>query len=413
VADVRPFRAYRPSRAEAPLVAAPPYDVLDAEEARRLAAGNELSYLHVTKAEIDLPPDADPHAPEVYAAGARALRRLIERGHLRPDAQPCYYVYQQTMAGRAQAGLVGAASVAEYERELIKKHELTRRDKEDDRVRHIDACNGNTEPVFLTYRAAAPLDELIARAQAGTPACDFVAADGIGHALWIIDDPAQIEAVRAAFAAAPALYVADGHHRSAAAARVAALRRARVASRPGEAPADFFLATIFPHSQLRILDYNRVVKDLAGLTAEQFVARLRDKFEVVENAAPRPEQPRQIGLYLAGTWRRLIAKPRSFPADDPVRSLDVQILSDNVLAPLLGIADLRTDQRIAFVGGARGLGELERLVDDGRAAAAFAMHPTTVEQLMAIADAGQIMPPKSTWFEPKLRSGLFVRLFED
>ena len=413
MADVRPFPGYRPSAAEVQRIAAPPYDVLDSNEARAMADGNPLSYLHVNKSEIDLPPTTDPYAPIVYQTAANNLRRLIIEGHLRRDPAPSFYVYQQRMGGHVQAGLMAAVSVAEYERDFIKKHELTRRDKEDDRTRHIEVANANTEPVFLTYRADAEIDALIAHVQSQPPEFDFVSDDGIGHALWLIDDPERIDVLRDRFETIPTLYVADGHHRSAASARVGKLRRDANDRHRGDEPYNFFLAVLFPDNQLQILDYNRVVKDLNGLTGEQFLARVAEKFDVLPAATAKPDRVHQIGMYLDGKWRRLVARAGTYPAGNPVKSLDVQILSDNLLAPILGIADLRTDKRINFVGGIRGTQELERLVDEKRYAVAFAMHPTTVAQLMAIADAGMIMPPKSTWFEPKLRSGIVVRTLSD
>ena len=413
MADVRPFRGYRPTAGEVKQIAAPPYDVLDSEEARAMAQGNPLSYLHVNKAEIDLPPGSDPYAPAVYEAAANNLRKLIVQGHLRQDASRCFYIYQQRMGDHVQAGLMGAVSVLEYQRNFIKKHELTRQDKEDDRTRHIDVANANTEPVFLTYRADADVNRLVDAVRAEPPWCDFVADDGIGHTVWVVSDEKVIRALQQRFATIATLYVADGHHRSAASARVGARRRAANPLHLGEEPYNHFLAVLFPDEQLQILDYNRVIADLRGMTGEQFVARLAEKFDVQPAASARPDRVHEFGLYLDGCWRRLTARPGTFPERDPVKGLDVQILSDNVLAPLLGIADLRTDKRINFVGGIRGMHELERLVNEGRYAAAFAMHPTTVVQLMAIADAGMIMPPKSTWFEPNLRSGIVVRLLED
>jgi len=413
MADIRPFRGYRPQPEFVEQIASPPYDVLDSDEARQMAQGNALSFLHVNKPEIDLPPDTDLYADIVYRTGAENLRKLIAGGYLRRDTRPCFYLYQQRMGDHVQIGVMAAASVAEYENDLIKKHEHTRRAKEDDRTRHTEILNANAGPVFLTYRARPAIDALVEKLRRGKPVYDFIAADGIGHALWVVDDLAAIDALGAAFAEVPALYVADGHHRAASAARVGAERRANNPHHTGREAYNHFLAVLFPDNQLRILDYNRVVKDLRGMSPAAFLEAMAEKFAIEPGQAEKPARPRTFGLYLAGRWHRLTAKPGIFPPDDPVRSLDVQILYENVLAPLLGITAPRTDERIDFVGGIRGVGELQRLVDSGRYAVAFAMHPTTVAQLLAIADAGCVMPPKSTWFEPKLRSGIVIRTLAD
>ncbi len=413
MSDFRPFCGYRPAPAFAAHIAAPPYDVLDSEEARRLAAGNELSFLHVSKPEIDLPPGTDPYAARVYETGAANLRRLIERGYLRRDETPHFYVYRLRMGRHVQTGVVGAASVADYEQNLIKKHELTRSDKEDDRTWHIEITNANTGPVFLAYRPSPAVNRAVESIVTGEPAFDFTAEDEVTHTLWPVGDETLVAQLREGFQRTPCLYVADGHHRSAAAVRVARTRRARNPHHTGQEAYNHFLAVAFPADQLQILPYNRVVADLAGLSADQFLGELRKVFDAVATDQPAPSQLHHFGLYLGGQWYRLVAKPGTYPAHDVVRCLDVQLLSDNVLGPLLHITDLRTDQRIGFVGGIRGAAELARLVDSGRYAAAFAMFPTTVEQLMTIADAGMIMPPKSTWFEPKLRSGIVVRLLDD
>jgi uncharacterized protein (DUF1015 family) len=413
MAEILPFRGFRPMRLYAKDVAAPPYDVLDTEEARAMAQGNRVSFLHVSKAEIDFPAGVDPHTDEVYTAGANNLRRLIVEGYLRRDPAPSLYVYRQRMGAHVQTGLMAAVSGAEYEYARIKRHELTRADKEDDRTRHIDATDANTEPVFLTYRRQSAIDEQIAAVCAAPPVADFVADDGIAHTLWVIDDAEQIETLQTALADVPALYIADGHHRSAAAVRVRRLRREQTVPYTGKEPFNYFLAVVFPDNQLQILPYNRVVRNLNGMSPAEFLGKLGENFTVRRADAWQPTEIHTFGLYLDGAWHELRAKPGSFPPDDPVLSLDVQILSDGVLAPLLGITDPRTDKRLDFVGGIRGLGELERLVNSGKYAAAFALYPTTVAQLMAIADAGRIMPPKSTWFEPKLRSGLVVRLLDE
>jgi uncharacterized protein (DUF1015 family) len=410
-------------------VASFPYDVISSEEARELARGNPYSFLHVCKPEIDLDPSVPVHDDRVYAKGRENLRRLIAEGTLARDERPCLYVYRQRMGGHVQAGLVGLCSVREYEAGLIKRHEHTRKDKEDDRTRHVAEQDANAEPVFLAYRARAEIDALVAAVLARPAAYDFVAGDGIGHALWVVADPGEIAALSRAFAAVPCLYVADGHHRTAAAVRHGqAVRALRVgadaagaaggASASGNAaglidpdrePHEFFMAVVFPHDQLQILDYNRVVKDLNGLSVERFLARAGERFEVAPAEAARPGGPARFGMFLDGRWHRLTARPGACPAGDPVRGLDVSILQDNLLAPVLGVADPRTDQRIDFVGGIRGTAELEKRCRSGWAVA-FALHPTSLDQLMRVADAGEVMPPKSTWFEPKLRSGLTVRL---
>jgi uncharacterized protein (DUF1015 family) len=317
------------------------------------------------------------------------------------------------MDNHVQTGLVAGASVDEYEADLIKKHEHTRPAKEDDRTRHVDALNANTGPVFLTYRANPEIDELMARLTAATPTYDFVAPDGIQHVLWVVSNPEDRDGLVAAFAGVPELYVADGHHRSAAGTRIRALRRDANPGHSGEEPYNFFLSVIFPDNQMKILDYNRVVRDLMGHDALSLIQEIEKSFEVERTADGRPPGPKSFGMYLGGHWYRLTARPGSYPEGDPVLGLDVAVLQENLLAPLLGIGDPRSDDRIDFVGGIRGLEELERLVDEGTWAIAFAMHPTSIEQLFAVADAGQVMPPKSTWFEPKLRSGLIVRPLED
>ena len=413
MARLRPFRAWRPRAELAAQVASPPYDVLSSDEARRMADGNPLSFLHVGKPEIDLPPGTDVYSAAVYEKGAVNLRRLIEKGVLVREPAPALYLYRQRMGDHVQTGLVGGASVDEYESGLIKKHEHTRQAKEDDRTRHIDALKAQTGPVFLTYKARPEIDAIVSRLSTAPPTYDFVAPDGIQHVVWLIADPRERGRLVEAFAPVPEMYVADGHHRSAAATRVRAQRRQANPGHTGEEGYNFFLAVIFPHDQMQILDYNRVLKDLNGREPEAFLAQLRTSFELTPVASGRPGRQRCFGMYLAGKWYRLTAKAGTYPTDDPVQSLDVAILQDNLLGPVLGIGDPRKDERIDFVGGIRGLGELERLVDSGRFAVAFAVHPTSIEQLFAVADAGRVMPPKSTWFEPKLRDGLIIRPLED
>ena len=410
MSDIRPFRALRPLPELASSVAAPPYDVINSEEARALAAGNAVSFLHVGKPEIDLPADVDLYDDRVYAQGVANLRRLMAEKVLVREDRPALYVYQQRMGDQVQAGLVCATSCEEYENGLIKRHEFTRRDKEDDRTRHVREQNANAEPVFFTYRKVAAIDTLVDRVRGTAPLYDLVTDDGIGHTVWIV--PAELtQQFVSEFAAVPALYVADGHHRTASAARVGIERKAANPRHTGEEPYNYFMAVVFPHDQLRIMDYNRVVKDLKGLSADEFLARLGEKFTVTPTDSPRPAAPLQFGMYLGGRWYRVEAKPGTYPAGDPVRGLDVSILQENLLAPVLGIADPRTDKRIDFVGGIRGLAELERRVAGGWAVA-FALFPTSLDQLMSVADAGKVMPPKSTWFEPKLRSGLLVRTLD-
>ncbi len=410
MSDIRPFRALRPRPELASRVASPPYDVVSSDEARSLAEGNPISFLHINKPEIDLPADVGLYDDRVYARGAANLRRFIAEGIFLRETEPRFYVYQQRMGDHVQAGVVCAASCAEYAGGVIKRHEFTRPDKEDDRTRHTHELNANAGPVFLTYRQHDAVDAIVDEVRAGAPVYDFVAEDGIAHTVWIV--PAGLTAgLRDAFGGVPALYVADGHHRAASAARVGLERGAADPRHTGDEPYDFFLAVLFPHDQLRILDYNRLVRDLQGLSEEAFLAAVAERFTVEPTGEPRPRAPREFGMYLSGRWYRLVARPGTFPADDPIRSLDAAILQENLLAAVLGIRDVRTDRRIDFVGGIRGLDELERRVGEGWAVA-FALYPTSLDQLMAVADAGQVMPPKSTWFEPKLRSGLLVRTLD-
>ena len=400
---IKAFAGLRPAPTQAAAVAAPPYDVLSSDEARVRAAAKPYSFLHISKPEIDLLPGIDAHDPVVYAMAAHNLEQMREKGVLVQDDSPCYYAYRLTMGAHVQTGLVVAASVAAYDAGRIKRHEFTRPDKEDDRVQQIEATNAQTGPVLLAYPAAAALDALLAGATAGAAQVKVTANDGIGHSLWVIRDAATIAAIGAAAEALPALYIADGHHRSAAASRVCAARQ-------GAGESAYFLAVMFPHHQMRIMDYNRVVRDLNGLDEEQFLSRLTACFSVTPaKALERPARLNEFRLYLPGRWFKLVLRPELVPAD-PVARLDVSLLSDQLLTPLLGIADLRRDQRIDFVGGMRGLEELQKRVDSGEMAAAFAMYPTRMEDLMAVADSGQVMPPKSTWFEPKLADGLVSHL---
>ena len=405
---IKPFRALRPVVARAADVVAPPYDVVDTEEARELVAGRPWSFLHISRPEVDLPEGTDPYAPEVYRRAAQNLETMIDEGILVRDPTECFYAYRLTMGDHVQTGVVAVASVPAYDQNRIRKHEFTRPVKEDDRVRQIEALNAQTGPVFLVYKADERIDGSLARAAAEAPDVDVTAArDGVRHELWILDDPDLVEHLTRAFDAMDALYVADGHHRSAAASRVAASRREADPEHTGEESYNYFLSVIFPHDQMQILDYNRVVRDLNGADAEGFLQSLGERFRVERRDAPvRPEAPGRFGMYLEGRWYELTLDPARIPADDPVGRLDVSLLANEVIEPLLGISDPRRDERIDFVGGIRGLDELERRVDEGGWALAFSMYPTRMEDLMAVADAGEVMPPKSTWFEPKLADGL-------
>jgi len=404
MATLAPFRALRPSPALAGKVASPPYDVVSTAEARALAAGNPDSFLRVSRPEIDLAAGVDEHSAPVYAKGAANLAELVGRGVLRQDPEPRLYVYAQRMGSHRQTGLVACASVEEYDRDVIKKHEKTRADKEDDRVRHVEALSAHDEPVFLTYRAVAEIDRAVEEAKRGAPEYDLVTPDGVGHQLWVVP-PALGGRIEALFRAVPALYVADGHHRSAAASRVHAARRGR----SGEHGA--FLAVVFPHDQMQILAYNRLVRDPRRRDPDALLAALRGVMDVEPAASPAPEGPRTFGLYLGGRWWRARARPGTFDAADPVASLDCSIAQDLLLAPLFGIQDPRTSRDVDFVGGIRGAGELERRVREEGWSLALHLFPTGIAQLIAVSDAGKLMPPKSTWFEPKLRSGLFVHTF--
>jgi len=410
---VRPFRGLRPAPGRAADLAAPPYDVMSAAEARQMVAGRPSSFLHISRPEVDLPEGTDPYAPEVYAKARENLDRMLAGGVLLRDPSPCYYAYRLTMGDHRQTGLVAAASVAAYDAGRIKKHEFTRPVKEDDRVRQIEALDAQTGPVFLVYPSTPAIDDTLAEATTAAPAVDLIAGDGVRHELWVLDRTAVIEGLSAAFDALAALYVADGHHRSAAASRVAAARKAANPSHDGTESYNYFLSVIFPHTQMQILDYNRVIKDLGGLAAEGLVERLRPAFRVDPSpVAVRPARPAEYGMYLAGRWYRLVLDPRLVPRADPVARLDVSLLDANVIRPVFGIEDPRRDERIDFVGGIRGLDWLAHLVDSGSAAVAFSLHPTRMEDLMAVADAGEVMPPKSTWFEPKLADGLVSHLLD-
>jgi uncharacterized protein (DUF1015 family) len=409
---IKPFAGLRPAPGRAADVVAPPYDVMSRAEAKTMAAGRPWSFLHISRPEIDLPDATDPYDPAVYAKARENLDRMLADGVLQRDAAPCYYVYRLTMGEHVQTGLVAAASVAAYDAGRIKKHEFTRPVKEDDRVRQIEALNAQTGPVFLVYPSAVEIDAILARVAATAPDVD-VALDGVRHELWVVADPGTVAALTAGFEGLPALYVADGHHRSAAGARVAHARRAADPAATGEPGYEYFLSVIFPHNQMQILDYNRVVRDLQGLDASAFLARVGEGFAVeAATTAARPARSGEFGMYLDGSWYRLRIHPERVPQHDPVARLDVSLLQDNLIQPVLGISDPRRDERIDFVGGIRGLGELERRVNSGEWAVAFALYPTSMEALMAVADAGEVMPPKSTWFEPKLADGLVSHVLD-
>ena len=411
MAKIKPFRGIRPPRRYVEEVESRPYDVLDSEEARVEAGGNEKSLYHIIKPEIDFPPGTSEYDPRVYEKAAENFRKFQDRGWLVQDGKEQYYIYAQTMNGKTQYGLVVCANVDDYLNGVIKKHELTRRDKEEDRMKHVRVNDANMEPVFFAYPDNAVLDALMMRYAATSPEYDFVApVDGFRHQFWIISDDADIATVTEEFAKMPSLYIADGHHRSAAAALVGAEKARQDPGHDGTEEYNYFMAVCFQASQLTILDYNRVVKDLNGLTSEAFLAALAKNFDVEEKgeAEYRPCRPHNFSLYLDGKWYSLTAKPGTFDDSDPIGVLDVDISSRLILDEILGIKDLRSDKRIDFVGGLRGLGELKRRVDSGEMRAALALYPVTMKQIMDIADSGKIMPPKATWFEPKLRSGLVI-----
>jgi uncharacterized protein (DUF1015 family) len=410
---IRPFAALRPAAGRAADVAAPPYDVLNSSEARLRASGRPWSFLHISKPEIDLPEGTDPYDARVYAKGKESFEQMIAEGVLQQDETPCYYLYRLIMGEHQQIGLVAAASVADYDTNRIRKHEFTRPDKEDDRVRQVDTLNAQTGPVFLTYRHNATIDALVARVTAAAPEVDITADDGVQHTLWPVCETADIATITECFDAMAAIYIADGHHRSAAASRVAALRQAANPNHTGDEPYNYFLSVIFPDDQMMILDYNRVITDLNRLTAEELLHKVGESFTVTaEGEAVKPQTNQQFGMYLKGQWYRLQINAECLPANDPVGQLDVSLLANNLIDPILGISDPRRDKRIDFVGGIRGLKELERRVDSGEMAIAFSLYPTGMEQLMAVADAGEVMPPKSTWFEPKLADGLVSHLLD-
>jgi len=403
MAQIRPFAALRPQPSLADKICELPYDVMSSAEAREMARGNPLSFLHVSKPEIDLPEDINPFDAKVYAKGSENFSRMMAQAALLTDPQPFYYFYRQIMGNHSQTGLVAVASCEDYLNGLIKKHEFTRPDKEDDRVRHMESLNSQTGPVFLVYRAVPQMDAIAAAQMAQSPDTDFTAGDGIRHTSWTVRDPAAISAISAAFAAMPSLYIADGHHRSAAAARVCQARK-------GSGGSGWFLSVIFPHNQAQILPYNRVLKNLPGLDAPLLSKKLQSIFQISPGGEGQPAARHEVGLYLDGQWRSLRFRPELTAGQSALDSLDVSLLQKHVLAPIFGIDDPRTSKAIQFVGGIRGAAELEKLVNSKEYVCAFSLYPTSIEELMAIADAGGVMPPKSTWFEPKLRDAMFCHL---
>jgi len=397
---ISPFRALRPAPGRAAEILAPPYDVLSSAEARERAKGKPWSFLHISKPEIDLDPAIDPYDKTVYAKARENLDRMVQSGALTRDAKPAYYVYRLTWKARVQTGLAAVASLADYATNRVRKHELTTPVKEDDRVRQIEAVNAQTGPVMMGYPPAPEIDALLAKASAGAPDVDVTADDGVRHQMWVVADDTSIAALTRAFDALPAIYIADGHHRSAAAARVAQARK-------NAGSHSDFLSVVFPHHQMTILDYNRVIRDLNGRSADQVLTELKARFTVEPSDRPvRPTSAGEFGMYLGAHWYRLRLKPDLIPASDPIGRLPITLLARNVIEPIFNITDPRTDKRIDFVGGGRGLGELEKRVVSGEMAVAFALYPTQMDDLMAVADAGKIMPPKSTWFEPKLADGM-------
>jgi len=412
---LKPFKGLRPPQKIAKELASRPYDVLNSEEARTEASGNEKSLYHIIKPEIDFPKGTDEHLPEVYEKAVENFRKFQANGWLIPDPKEMYYVYAQTMNGRTQYGLVACANVDDYMNGIIKKHELTRKDKEEDRMKHVRINNANIEPVFFSYPAVAEVDEIVSKIIKNQPMYDFVTSEGFGHHFWLIDDDATIKKITEIFATkVPYLYVADGHHRTAAAALVGNEKKQKNPNHTGKEEYNYFLAVIFPDNQLKIIDYNRVIKDLNGLTPAQLIDKLKVNFEITDKGTDiyKPAKLHEFSMYIDGKWYSLNAKPGTYNDNDPIGALDVTILSNLILDQVLGIKDLRTDKRIDFVGGIRGLGELKKRVDSGEMKVAFALYAVSMKQLITIADTGNIMPPKTTWFEPKLRSGLVIHSLE-
>ncbi|MBR5375998.1 MAG: DUF1015 domain-containing protein [Lachnospiraceae bacterium] len=413
MADIRPFKAVRPAKDKAAHIAALPYDVMNTAEAREEIKREPLSFLRIDRAETNFDDSVSFDDPKVYEKAASLLSQMIESGDLKADEESFYYIYELTMDKRTQTGIVAAASADDYVSRVIKKHENTRADKEKDRIEHVKKCNAQTGPIFLAYRKNEIISSITSKTKEGEPEYDFVSPDDVRHRVWVIRDRDDIEAVRKAFGSTESIYIADGHHRCASAVKVCLEKRALAGSSyDPEADYNYFLCVLFPDEELKILDYNRLVKDLNGLSEERFFDRLRKKFNIENKGTDifKPDRKGCIGMYISGTWYALSLKDESDVSDDPVESLDVSILQNEVLSPILNIEDPKTDKRIDFVGGIRGLKELCRRVDSGEAVVAFAMYPTSINELFAVADKNRLMPPKSTWFEPKLRSGLFIHL---
>ena len=411
MADVRPFRAFRPAPGREKEIAALPYDVYDRKEACEVVKKNPGSFLAIDRAETQFGPEVDTYAPEVYQKAKSMLREWISEGRFVQEDKPCYYLYEQVMDGRSQTGIVACASIDDYQNNVIKKHENTRADKEQDRINHVDVCNMQTGPIFLAYRAGEGLREIIKAEKTKKPIYDFVSEDGISHRIWVVDDEKTTASIQDCFKKIPALYIADGHHRCASAVKVGLKRREANAGGKGSEEYNYFLSVLFPDEELKILDYNRFVKDLNGLSEEAFLGKVCENFEICgtpsEDKPYTPQNKGEFGMYLGDRWYCLKAKEK-VQSDDPVEGLDVSVLQNYLLAPILGIGDPKTDKRIDFIGGIRGLKELERRCAQIPGSVAFSMYPTSIGELFAVADAGRLMPPKSTWFEPKLRSGLFL-----
>lgn len=415
MATIKPFKGIRPQTNLAAKIASKPYDVLNEHEALQEAEGNAYSFYHIIKPEIDFPSNFDHYAPEIYEKGKTNFQELFRQGIFFQDQEDCYYVYSQTMNGRTQYGIVGAASVEDYLKDVIKKHELTRPDKEEDRKKHVRISNLNYEPVFFAYPHVPAIDAIVSSVILNQPEYNFTADDGIGHTFWVVRDHTIVQMLQSLFEKVPAVYVADGHHRTAAAALVGNERKEANPNHTGEEEYNYFLAVHFPDNQLAIMDYNRVVKDLNGLSSDQFLHQLSERFDLEKKGTDiyKPSCLHEFGMYLEGVWYKLTAKSGTYDDKDPIGVLDVTVLSKQILEPLLGIIDLRTDKRIEFVGGLRGLGELEKRVNSGEMKVAFALYPVTMKQLIDISDSGKIMPPKTTWFEPKLRSGLVLHSLDE